>query len=47
MLAKDLDIARSALNDLRKNKKKIISEIAAGHNAERKRKRQHEFDDVD
>ena len=43
----DLNIARATLNDLRKNKEKIISEFEAGHNSERKRKRQHGFDNVD
>ena len=46
-LTKELNIARTTLNDLRKNKKKIICEFETGHNAKRKKKRQHGFDDVD
>ena len=46
-LAKDLNIPRTTLNNLRKHKEKIISEFDAGRNVDLKRKRQHGFDDVD
>ena len=46
-LAKDLNVPRTTLNTLRKQKNKIIFEFEAGRNAEMKRKRQHGFEDVD
>ena len=46
-LAKDLNIPRTTLNTLSKQKEKTIFEFEAGRNAEMKRKRQHGFDDID
>ena len=38
-LAKELNIARTTLNNLRKSKEKIVSKFEARRNVERKRKR--------
>ena len=46
-LAKNLIIPRTTLNYKRKDKEKMIDEFEAGHNAEKKRKRQHGLNGAD
>ena len=46
-LAKEYEIPRSSLQTILSNKDKVISEFEAGRNAEMKKKRKHNFDNVD
>ena len=46
-LAKDLNIPRTTLNTLSKQKEKIISKFEAGRNAKMKREKQHGSNDLD
>ena len=46
-LAKEYEIPRSSLQTILSNKNKVISEFEAGRNAEMKKKRKHNFDNVD
>ena len=46
-LAKEYDIPRSSLQTILSKKDEVILEFEAGRNAEAKRKRKHNFDNVD
>ena len=47
MLAKKLEISRTSLITILKNKEKIIEDFKAGCNSKTKRKRKHNFEAVD
>ena len=47
MLAKELEISRTSLITILKNKEKIIEEFEAGCSSETKQKRKHNFETVD
>ena len=47
MLAKELEISRTSLITILKNKEKIIEDFEAGCSSRTKRKRKHNFEAVD
>ena len=47
MLAKELEISRTSLITILKNKKKIIEDFKVGCSSKTKRKRKHNFEAVD
>ena len=47
MLAKELEISRISLITILKNKQKIIEDFEASCSSKRKRKRKHNFEEVD
>ena len=47
MLAKELEISRTSLITILKNKEKIIEDLEAGCSSKAKQKRKHNFEEVD
>ena len=47
MLAKELEILRTSITTILKNKEKIIEDFEAGSSSKTKRKRKHNFEAVD